>query len=111
VTLAVSATASSARPAKPTAAAAIDFGTGFVDIQLSSAHLGPIQRGNGLLGFVIIGHFNKRKSSRAARVAVRYDAHAFYCPVDLKQRSHLFFTGAEGQISDKNLFHVISSEI
>jgi hypothetical protein len=110
----MSTTASAAtRPAKSTASAAatVDLGTCFVDVQLASAHVRSIQSRDSLFGFVIIRHFNKRKSSRAARVTVRYDTHALYCPVDLKQRSHLFFTGAKGQISHKNLFHVISYEI
>jgi hypothetical protein len=104
---AVTTTAAAAIAATATVAtaAALAFRTSFVDIQGSAAHFMAIDGGDGPVAFRVIGHFDERKASGLACVAVGYYTHAVDCAMGFKQRTDVLFSGVETKISHKNILH------
>jgi hypothetical protein len=90
-------------------AAAIGLGTGFINIQSAPTQLFSVERGNCFFRFGGIGHFDERKAARPASVAIGHDADLLDGPVGLEQRPQLCFSGAVGDVADKQLLHDVSS--
>jgi len=72
-----------------TATGGVFAGTGFVDGQGAAFVLLAVERGNGGLGFGVVGHFNEAKTFAAAGVAIVDDLRAF----DLAVRGKQLFQG------------------
>ena len=81
--------------------AAISLGTGFVDVQRSSAEFFSVQRRYSFLGFAGIGHFYKRKSARASSVTIGDQADLIDFAMRLKQCPQFRFGGAVREVPNK----------
>jgi hypothetical protein len=105
---AASATALAAETTTGTAPAAFAFRPGFIDIQRSAVQLVPVQRGDGAIRFIGIGHFDKCEAPGTPGLAICNHTHTLYFSVRLKQRADRRLRGREIQISYKNILHLIS---
>jgi hypothetical protein len=98
--------------AESTAAAAIFFRPGFVDIQGSAVEFPAIQSGNRTLPFVIRTHFHEPESSGPSGLPVCHDAHTINRAVRLEHRSNRIFGSPEAEISYEYILHLsLLSEI
>jgi hypothetical protein len=109
-TAATTGASTTAAAGTPAAAAgspgtALGLGAGFVDVQCASAEIFPVQSGNGFFGFRGVGHFYKRKSSRASGVTVGDQADLIDFAVRFKQGPQLCFRGAVREVTNKKLLH------
>src|SRR4029077_13785567 len=87
--------------------AAIRLGTGFVDVQGAAAQFLAIEGGNRLLGFGGVCHFDERKAAGTAGIAIGHDADLLDRPMGFEQRPQLCFSGAVGDVANKQLLHIV----
>ena len=103
-----SAVAAATATATATAAATIFARAGFIDRQGTAVELLAIHRFDRSLGFLIVRHFDEAETLRSARITVRHDAHAIHGSVRLEQRTQVTLGRTEGEISNKNVSHLVS---
>src|ERR1700751_763815 len=82
---------------------------GLIDGQRSSAHVGPVERRDGLVGFTGIAHFDKPETTGAARLPVGHETYFFHRALCLKQAAQVGFGCAVGQVSNVQVLHRNSS--
>ena len=51
-------------------AAALGFGTSFIDVQCATFEIRAVQAGDGPVGFLSVAHFNKCKAARPAGITI-----------------------------------------
>src|ERR1035437_583009 len=96
--------------ASPTPApAALALGPGLVDVELSAAHIAPVESRNGLVRRGGIRHFHECEAAGASGIPVGDQVDALHCPISFKQRPNCRFRRREIQIAYKNVLHVVSS--
>jgi hypothetical protein len=88
-----------------TTAWAIRLGFGFINLQSPATEFAPIQRSDGFLCFARVRHLNKGKTSRAAGVAVGYDANLIHLTMGFEKASQLGLAGAVGQVANVKVLH------
>jgi hypothetical protein len=86
-------------------AAALCLGPSFVYGKRTPARIAAVQSGDGGVGFVVVGHFDKTEAARAAGIAIGYYRRAINGAVRLKPLAQISFRGAKGKISNKYLLH------
>lgn len=96
----VAATTAAATTATGSPTAAIFTRPCFIDGQRASADLGAVERVDGSLGFVPVGHFDKSKPLRATSVAVDDDLRRLDGPVLLKQLLQVTVGHSIRQVTD-----------
>ncbi len=83
---------------------AIHFGTGFIDVEGTATDVGPVQSGDGLVGFTGVYHLDESEPSRAARIPVRYEVDTRHGSKRFEERAKRLFSRTEIQVAYKNLF-------
>jgi hypothetical protein len=109
VTTSTAATAPTAAAVSATTSAALDFWTGFVDVQRASPQLGTVQGCNGFVSIFSIGHLHKAEAARAAGVTVGHDADPVYLSVRLEHPTQFFFRSVEVKIPNENVLQADAS--
>jgi hypothetical protein len=94
----------------PEASASLGSGPCFVDCERSPAWVRAIERENGGVSFAVVRHFDKAEATRATCVAIGDHSCAVDRTVRLKPLAQIGFGGAEGEVSNKYLFHENSFE-
>jgi hypothetical protein len=89
-------------------AAALAFGTRFVDIQRAAVEVSAVQRGDGVFGFVPVGHFDESESARLSGHAISDYVDALDSAVWGEKRVQIIFGGLETQVSDEYIGHFSS---
>jgi hypothetical protein len=84
-----------------------DLGPGFVYVESAGSELASVDRIDGLLGFLIVGHFYKAETSRLACITVFEYRNVIDLPVSCKSLSKFVFTDVEIQIAYINILHAI----
>jgi hypothetical protein len=100
--------ASSATAAETSTAATLGFGAGFINIQRPAVELRSVERGDRLIRFGGIRHFDEGETTGAAGVAVGYQVDALHTSVRLEERSDGRFGCGKIQIAYKNILHTLS---
>lgn len=101
------ATAAVSAESTTTAAGAIFFGAGFVDIQRPAVHVTAVQSGNCVLSFCIVAHFHESEPSGSPGVPIRDDVYAVNCAELFEHSSNGAFSCVETEVSNKNILHLI----
>jgi hypothetical protein len=83
----------------------------FIDGERSSAGVAAVESGDCSIRFAVIGHFDKRKSSRPTGVAIGNYRGALDRAIRLKPLAQFSFGRAKGQVPHKNLLHAYSLSI
>jgi len=105
-TLPASATARTAEAPRPTSPAAFALGTRFVDFEIASTRFFAVKPRDRLRRLVIIRHFDERKASRPARVAVHGNVHPRDLSKRLEQRAQIALGHLKAHIPHKNTLHL-----
>src|SRR5450759_2419738 len=106
-TTAGTATTAATTEAAATTAAALGFRPSLVDIECTAIEISTIERRNRAVRFGGVRHFDKRKTARAAGVAVGYEVDTVHLSVRLKERTDGRFSCCEIQIAYKDVFHIV----
>jgi hypothetical protein len=101
--------AAEASAASRAAPASFALGPGLVDIELSAAHIGPVEARNGLVRRSGIRHFHECEAAGASRIPVGDQVDAIYCSISFKQRPDCRFCGRKIQVAYEYVLHVVSS--
>ena len=88
------------------AATPLFLGAGFVDVQCPAVEFRSVKRINRPIPFGIDAHFHKAKATRLAGLAIGDDADTVHSPICFKQGPKCIFSGAEAEVSYKNIFQV-----
>ena len=91
----------------PAAEAPIRFGTRFVHVESPSLQRVAVQRGNRLVRFRFIFHFDEGEPARAAGVAIRHDPGAVHRAVTLEEAADCLFRNVEIEIANEDVLHSI----
>ena len=89
-------------------AGAVAFRPGFVNLEVAAAELFAIEGRDGVGGFRIIWHFDKREPASPAGFAIGDNMNAPDLAEGPEQRSQIGFRSLKTHISDKKTFHTIS---
>ena len=103
VAIATATTAAASAAISAATATALDLGTRFVHVQGASANLSAVQRGDGLVAFFGVAHFNKAKTAGAASVPVGHNADSIYLSMCFEKLAQLVFGGVEVEIPNENV--------
>src|ERR1043166_3019652 len=90
----------------PAAATTLGFGASFVHVQRTTLELGAVQAGDGLVGFLGVAHFDKRKAAGAARIAIRHQVDPINRSIPLKHGTYGGVCSGKIQIANENILHV-----
>jgi hypothetical protein len=93
--------------AESTPATARGFGSGFVNVQGTSAQFFPIQGCNRFLSFSGIGHLDEGEAARPASITVGDYTYLINFSVRFEKRSQFGFSCAVWDVTDKKLLHGI----
>jgi hypothetical protein len=85
------------------------LGPGLVDVELSAAHIGPVESRNGAVRRGGIRHFHECEAAGASGIPVGDQVDTLDCSMSFKQRPNCRFRRREIQIAYKDVFHVVSS--
>ena len=88
--------------------ATLGFRAGFVHVYGPAPEHGAVDGSDGPVGFGGVGHFNERKATRLASVAVADHADPFDHAVLFEERTYGFLSDTEIQVANKNILHLIS---
>jgi hypothetical protein len=88
-----------------TAAAALAFGTSFIDVQCAAFESRAVQAGDGPVGFLGVAHFDKRKAAGTACITVCYEIHSINCSIPLEHGTNRRIGRGKIQIAYKNILH------
>src|ERR1035437_871195 len=104
-----SAATFAAKASARAAPAPFALGPGLVDVELSAAHIGPVEGRNGLVRRGGIRHFHECEAPGTPGIPVGDQIDALHCSMGFKQRPNCRFRRREIQIAYKNVLHVVSS--
>jgi hypothetical protein len=86
------AAAASATTTAATAATAVGPGSCFIDHQRTAAEVRAVERANGLLGLIGIGHLDECKAAGLTRVTVSYQVHRIHFSMSGESVANLIFS-------------------
>ncbi len=98
-----------AAPSASRPAASGGFGARFIDFQGSPANFLAIQSLHGLGRFRIVGHLDKRKSSRSSSFPVHRNVNPSNLSERFKQGAQLRFRSLKIHVADKHVLHNVLS--
>jgi hypothetical protein len=88
-------------------AAALAFGTSFIDVQCAAFEICAVQGGYGPIGFLGVAHFDKRKASGAPRITVCDQIDTIHCSIPLEHGANRRIGSGKIEIADKGILHFL----